>query len=281
MTFKLAPFTDKQSLQQVEAVEQGFLQQEQQDCPVVHRFGPGIYIREVTIPAGTFSIGHYQKTVHLNNMLTGKVIMVGEDGTKTELSAPQTFVCGPGRKIGLILETMVWQNIYATDETDVEKLESMFLEKSQTWKNDQKDKALLLGFDHSEDVADYFSVIEKWGFNHHTVRQQSENPDDQTCFPFGGYKVLVGDSKIEGKGLFATGNFQPGEVIAPARIGGKRTPAGRYTNHAKNANAQMVLRDNMDIDLVALSSIQGCKGGSLGDEITVNYGQVIGMMKGN
>ena len=34
---------------------------------------------------------------------------------------------------GYILKDMVWQNIYATDETDVEKLEAMFLDKSQTW----------------------------------------------------------------------------------------------------------------------------------------------------
>jgi hypothetical protein len=131
---ELVPFASQQSLQQVEVLEHGFLQQEQQDCPVVHRFGPGIYIREVTIPAGTFSIGHYQKTTHLNNMVAGKVIMVGEDGSKTELVAPQTFVCGPGRKIGLILETMIWQNIYATNETDIEKLESMFLEKAKLGK---------------------------------------------------------------------------------------------------------------------------------------------------
>ena len=278
---ELVPFASQQSLQQVEVLEHGFLQQEQQDCPVVHRFGPGIYIREVTIPAGTFSIGHYQKTTHLNNMVAGKVIMVGEDGSKTELVAPQTFVCGPGRKIGLILETMIWQNIYATNETDIEKLESMFLEKSQTWENDQKDKALLLGFDRTEDVADYFEVIAKWGFDHSTVRQQSENLEDQISFPFGGHKVLVAASKIEGKGLFATGNFAPNEVIAPARLSGKRTPAGRYTNHAKNANAMMVLRDNGDIDLVASASINGCKGGNLGEEITVNYDQVIVMMKGN
>jgi len=278
---ELAPFQLAESLQQVEVLEHGFLQQEQQDCPVVHRFGPGIYIREVTIPAGTFSIGHFQKTTHLNNMIEGKVIMVGEDGSKTELCAPQTFVCGPGRKIGFIVEKMVWQNIYATNETDIQKLEEMFLEKSQTWQDDQKDKALLLSFDRSKDVADYFNVIKKWGFDHSTVRQQSENLDDQTPFPFGGYKVMVSESKIEGKGLFATGNFDVDEVIAPARIDGKRTPAGRYTNHAKNANARMVLRDNGNVDLVASAPLKGCKGGVLGDEITVNYDQVIVMMKGN
>ena len=278
---ELTPFQSLETLKQVETLEQGFLQQEQQDCPVVHRFGPGIYIREVTIPGGTLSIGHYQKTTHLNIMLKGRVIMVNENGEKTELVAPQTFVSGPGRKVGLIIETMVWQNVYATTETDVEKLEELFLEKSQVWKDYKKEQDLLLSFDYSTDEADYFETIKNWGFDDKTVRAQSEEKSDQIPFPSGGYKVMVADSKIEGKGLFATGNFERGEVIAPARISGMRTPAGRYTNHAKNANAIMVLRDNMDIDLVANLPIKGCQGGNLGEEITVNYGQVLGLMKGN
>lgn len=278
---ELTPFQSLETLKQVETLEQGFLQQEQQECPVVHRFGPGIYIREVTIPGGTLSIGHYQKTTHLNIMLKGRVIMVNENGEKTELVAPQTFVSGPGRKVGLIVETMVWQNVYATTETDVEKLEELFLEKSQVWKDYKKEQDLLLSFDYSTDEADYFETIKNWGFDDKTVRAQSEEKSDQIPFPSGGYKVMVADSKIEGKGLFATGNFERGEVIAPARISGMRTPAGRYTNHAKNANAIMVLRDNMDIDLVANLPIKGCQGGNLGEEITVNYGQVLGLMKGN
>jgi hypothetical protein len=278
---ELTPFQSLETLKQVETLEQGFLQQEQQDCPVVHRFGPGIYIREVTIPGGTLSIGHYQKTTHLNIMLKGRVIMVNENGEKTELVAPQTFVSGPGRKVGLIVETMVWQNVYATTETDVGKLEELFLEKSQVWKDYKKEQDLLLSFDYSKDEADYFETIKNWGFDDKTVRAQSEEKSDQIPFPSGGYKVMVADSKIEGKGLFATGNFERGEVIAPARISGMRTPAGRYTNHAKNANAIMVLRDNMDIDLVANLPIKGCQGGNLGEEITVNYGQVLGLMKGN
>jgi hypothetical protein len=39
-----------------------------------------------------------------------------------------TFVGKPGRKVAYIIETVVFQNIYATDETDIEKLENMFVE---------------------------------------------------------------------------------------------------------------------------------------------------------
>jgi len=263
--------------EKVQQLEAEFLKHEQVDCPVVHRFGPNIYIREVTIPAGTLSIGHYQKTEHLNIMISGRVTMVNEDGSKNELIAPQVFVSKPGRKIGYIHEKMVWQNVYATLETDVEKLESMFLEKSITWQENQKAQNLLLTLDHSSDVADYYLAIAEYGFDHETVRKQTENMDDQIPMPFGNYKMMIANSRIDGKGVFATGNIAQGEVIAPARIDGKRTPVGRYTNHAKNANGIMVLRDNGNIDLVANKAINGCQGGNLGEEITIDYRQALNL----
>jgi hypothetical protein len=101
--------------------------------------------------------------------------------------------------------------------------------------------------------------------------------EDQILMPFGSYKVMIANSKIDGKGVFATGNFKEGEVIAPARIDGKRTPIGRYTNHSKSINAIMVLRDNGNIDLVAKKAINGCQGGNLGEEITIDYRQALSL----
>lgn len=263
--------------EKVQNLEKHFLNEKQADCPVTHIFAPNIYIRQVAIPAGTFSIGHYQTTEHLNIMLKGRVTMVNEDGSHTELIAPQTFVAKPGRKIGYIHEDMVWQNVYSTNETDVEKLETMFLLKSITWQEHQKSQELLLTLDHSPDIADYYLAIAEYGFDHETVRKQTENLDDQIPMPFGDYKIMIANSSIDGKGVFATGNIEAGEVIAPARIDGKRTPVGRYTNHAKNINAIMVLRDNGNIDLVAKKAIGGCQGGNLGEEITIDYRQAISL----
>ena len=95
--------------------------------------------------------------------------------------------------------------------------------------------------------------------------------------PHGNYKMMVANSKIDGKGVFATGNLESGEIIAPARLNGKRTPAGRYTNHSKNPNSIMILRDNNDIDLVAKKVIKGCQGGNLGEEITIDYRQALSL----
>lgn len=271
----VAPFDSAFTESDIQKLEAAFLDLPQADCPITHRFAPGIYIREVRMPAGSYVIGHHHTTDHLNIMLSGHLTILNEDGTKTDLKAPQTFIAPSGRKIAYIHEDVIWQNVFATDERDVETLEAMFLDKSEAWLEAHKFNQMLLSFDHSEDVADFYAAIESFGFDAETVRTISENEDDQVDFPHGEYKISVGDSKIEGRGLFATGNIPQFEVIAPALIDGKRTPAGRYTNHAKNPNAMMFSMENGDIYLVALRDIAGCKGGNLGEEITVDYRQAL------
>jgi hypothetical protein len=104
----------------------------QVDCPVQHFFGPSIYIREVVMPAGTVVVGKYHKHDHICNMVEGRMIVVGEDGEQREVAAPAVFMAKKGRKTAYILETVRFQNIYSTDETDVEKLEHMLVEDSPT-----------------------------------------------------------------------------------------------------------------------------------------------------
>lgn len=116
----------------IEALEGAMLAQEQVDCPVTHHFGPGIYIREVAIPAGTLAIGHKHKAPCMNILLKGALRVIVDGEAKT-LHAPVIFNSGPGRKIGYALTDCVFQNLHATEETDLERLEEELIEKSDTW----------------------------------------------------------------------------------------------------------------------------------------------------
>lgn len=262
----------------IEKVERAMLELEQMPCPVIHRFAPGVYIREVTLPAGAFCIGAHQKQEHLNIMLKGKVLIRNKSGGVTQLTAPMVFVGEPGKKVGYVLEEVVWQNVYATTETDIEKLEAMFVDKGEAWQaaEDQRCRPTIL-----DEIAreDYFSVLREYAIPHAVAQAQSFNTSDLTPFPHGGYKVMVTRSRIDGKGLFATAPIAKGEVIAPARVGEKRTPAGRYTNHSPHPNAAFVLRQNGDLDLVAIANISGMSGGLVGDEITIDYRQALEIRK--
>lgn len=251
----------------IEQIESHMLKMPQAECPVIHTFGPGVYIRELRMKAGTLAIGHYQKTEHLNAFISGEVLMINDDGSKTLLKAPMLFTSKPGRKIGHVLKDMVWLNIYATTETDIEKLEDMFFEKSEEFKEHQAGNFKQIHFD---DNKDFNKLISEYGYTNDVVREQSENTDDIVPLPHGSYKFKITKSNIEGRGAFATANISTGELIGQAKIGDKRTVIGRYVNHSKNPNSEMVKIGN-DIFLKAITNISGCHGGQDGEELTTNY----------
>lgn len=263
-------------VEKIDSLQSHMLELPQVKCEVLHRFAPGLYIREVSIPAGTMAIGHWQRYEHLNILLKGKVTILNDDGSTTRLEAPMMFVGKPGRKVGYIEEDMVWQNIYATTETDVEKLEEMFLDKNAIW-GAHLDEARQKLLPPVDDIEDYRKMLDEFGVTEEFARSESERTDNMVDLPHGTYKIKVGQSSIEGKGLFATADIKAGEVIAPARIGDSRTIAGRYTNHSARPNAEMVRRNHKDVDLVALQDIEGCLGGHDGQEITIDYRQALNL----
>jgi hypothetical protein len=98
-------------------------------CPVVHRFAPGVYLREISMPADTIVIGKIHKTEHFNILMQGACLIVHDDGRREELRAPMTFVSKAGvQKVLYILEDMIWQTVHVTPETDLVKLEAELIE---------------------------------------------------------------------------------------------------------------------------------------------------------
>ena len=264
---------------ELEKLESHMLDLPQVECPVVHHFGPGIYVREVTLPAGAFTVGHAQRHEHLNIMLTGAVAILDDNGQVKVLRAPMIFVGQPGRKVGLILETCTWQNIYPNpdNERDIDALEDRWLDKSSTWQAHQAASQLSLIDGHDVDRADFAALVKEAGFDEATVRTQSEFEGDQMPLPDGFAKVTVRPSPIEGLGVFLSAPAEQGELIGPARLSGFRTPLGRYTNHSLVPNAAFVKADNGDIYLYALRRIAGCAGGSQGEEVTIDYRQALAL----
>jgi hypothetical protein len=133
-------------LDKIERAEAALLQMPQVPCPVTHIFAPGIYWREVFLPAGVFAIGHQHKTEHLNVLLAGRVRVLA-DGRVVELKAPQVFKSGPGtRKMVYAVEPTRWANVHTNpaDERDEERLEMLFIEKSTAFLEHQQDMQRLL-----------------------------------------------------------------------------------------------------------------------------------------
>jgi hypothetical protein len=245
----------------------------QASCPIYHRFGPGIYIRELHMAAGTMAIGHIQKQDHINILLKGKVLMVNEDESTHIVEAPMFFIGKAGsRKVGMVLEDMVWQNIYATEETDIEKLEECFLDKTSLAPH-----VNLLASEQEEQLQhirnDYTTLLSEIGMTEEQVQAQV-SIDDVVEFDEPN-QLRVTYSTIDGVGLFTTVPIEANTYVCKARVNGRRTPAGRYVNHSPTPNCKMVLLENNDMLLVSLVNINGCLGGGVGTELTVNYREVL------
>lgn len=254
-------------------VEAYCLAQPQVGVEVVHHFGPGIYIRECRIKAGVFVTGHIHRFAHLNQMLAGRILMSENGSEFHEVKAPHRYQSEPGQKMGQALEDVVWQNIYATTITDVEELERWLFKKSAAFLDcaaKVRDAQAAL---RKADQEDFFMVLDEFQISPYQARAESEREDDQVPMP-AGYHVMIRPSAIEGSGVFLQVPANAGDPIAPARISGKRTPVGRYTNHSRTPNAKFV-EIGGDAILVATARIEPYSRETVpGDEITVDYRQV-------
>jgi hypothetical protein len=104
-------------------LEAGILELPQVECETFHYFAPGIYCREIRIPAGMVLTGKIHRTEHINIISQGVIAVLTEEGRKL-IEAPLTFVAPAGTKrAGFALKDTVWTTVHSTNETDLEKLE--------------------------------------------------------------------------------------------------------------------------------------------------------------
>jgi quercetin dioxygenase-like cupin family protein len=116
--------------EKVELLEAVMLPLPQVECPVRHYFAPGMYAREMSIPAGTVVTGAVHKTENLIVVSKGRLHIVTADGTR-EVSAGDTFTCKAGMKNAVYaLEDSRWTNFMANpdNETDTDKLTELLTE---------------------------------------------------------------------------------------------------------------------------------------------------------
>jgi hypothetical protein len=123
---------------------------------------------------------------------------------------------------------------------------------------------------------DFTRWMIEYGFDQSTLETMIQNESDQIAMQKQFDAVYVGESKINGKAIFAARDIKKGELIAPARIDKKRTPCGRFTNHSVNPNSMFVLtgEPKSDILMVATRDIKA------NEEVLMCYRQA-GAQNGN
>lgn len=98
----------------------------QVDLPLVHRFTPGMYIREIHMPAGVLVTSAMHKTEHPFILSKGSVLVwkVGEQPVR--LTAPHTGITAAGtQRLLYIEEDAVWITCHTnpTDTQDIEEID--------------------------------------------------------------------------------------------------------------------------------------------------------------
>lgn len=103
----------------LDALEVEMIDLPQVDCPLTHRFTPGLYIREIFMPAGTIVTSPKHKTCHPFVISTGDVSVYVEGKEVARYKAPFTGITNPGtRRLLYIHEDTVWTTFHVTDKTD-------------------------------------------------------------------------------------------------------------------------------------------------------------------
>ena len=93
------------------------------DCPVHHAFLPGIYCRQIHIPAGTLITSMEHRFAHPFIISKGMIQVVSATEGSVFYGAPWCDITEPGTRRALYAVTdVVWTTFHATDETDVEKI---------------------------------------------------------------------------------------------------------------------------------------------------------------
>jgi SET domain len=250
----------------VERLESEIQKLPQVDCPVRHYFAPGMAAREMTIPAGVVITGAVHRHEHLCTVSKGRIVVSTDDGMK-ELTAPCTIVSKAGAKrVGYAIEETVWTTYHATRETDIDLLIEEITESTSA--------ELIGGAQNVQMLAqierdDYRRFLGEYGLEQDIVTLLVENKADQIPMPRGVDTIERRASPIAGEGMFACRDLTDGELIAPARLKDKRTPAGRYINHSARPNCRFVSMPNGDLIAYACAQIR------IGDEVTVDYRQAM------
>ena len=260
------------------------MSQEQTVHSIIHRFGGGLYIREAHYPKNTLIVGQEHISEHMNVLLKGSINVIDGNGQTQTLVAPHMFVAKAGSKVGFTLEDTVWQNIYVTNNTDVEYLESILFKAPSILIEHQQKKLEVEYLYHEEDRQDFLLMVKESSWTIEEIELASKHRADCIPFPDGSYSICSGNSPIQGRGMFSTAEIKQGSLLAPMRLGGCRTPAGYLINHSKNPNTAAFKNDLGDMFLVATRDIHGMVGGDLGEEITLDYRQVMklnNLWKGN
>ena len=230
--------------------------------PIEHRFEDGWYIRVFRLPAGIVFIGRSHNQGHICKLIQGKLGIMHELGTKY-YEAPSSLHTKPGYQMVLYSMTEILaetRHPNPDNGRNIDQLENEIFGSVE---------AVL---EHGRIIAarmDYEQLLQQHNLTQETVNALMVEAYIDGTVDVGQDKVVIRESAISGKGCYSLVAMGTGDTIAVASVGLSGTPAGRYTNHSPEPNAECT-KIGKTTYFIALRPV------AAGEEITVNYRQVLG-----
>ncbi len=99
------------------------------EFPLVHRFTPGLYAREIFMPAGSVLTSKIHKTEHPYVVTKGCVSVWSEGKGWERIEGPFVGITKPGtRRLLYIHKDTTWITFHPTNETDLAVIEQQLIE---------------------------------------------------------------------------------------------------------------------------------------------------------
>jgi len=100
------------------------------ELPVKHLFTPGLYVRQIFIPAGILLTSKIHRTTHPFEISQGAISVWSAETGTLFFRAPHLGVTTPGtRRILFAHEDTIWTTFHPTDRTTPEEVEEEIIEK--------------------------------------------------------------------------------------------------------------------------------------------------------
>ena len=118
---------------------------EQTELPLKHSFAPGVYARELEIPAGTLLIGKIHKHRHHNFLMKGSILVLTETNGVELLQAPLMIVSEEGtQRIGYAITDTLWTTVHENKDNseDLDAIEERTVVKTKTKYLEHKKKLI-------------------------------------------------------------------------------------------------------------------------------------------
>lgn len=224
----------------------------------------GLYCRQITIPKGACITGRIYKFDHVEILLSGDISILAADGGEKRHSGLKVIEAQSGkRQAGFAHEETVWLTINPVPDIPLDKM----LDWTSVLTYDDYYR-----FHEALDVADYANFLAGSGLSEDEMESLVRS-EDVVDMPEAFAHIKTAPSFRQGDGLFSDITLRRGEHICPTLIGGKRTIAGRYSNHGLHANSAPCIKDG-EFYAIAVRDIPA------GDEITINYRDVLKFREG-